>query len=135
MTQEDKELLLKDLSARLPYKCKCKASKGITHWHKLTLNPETIDKIIDDYYDEIKPYLRPMDSMTEEERYEIQEILGKDIEIFDDFINIIDSSRKRFSFLELQALLDWLNAHHFDFRGLIKKGLALEVPEGMYKTE
>ena len=135
MTQKDKELLLKDLCARLPYKCKYKASKEITHWYKLTLNTETIDKIIDDYYDEIKPYLRPMDSMTEEERYEIQEILGKDIEIFDDFINIIDSSRKRFSFLELQALLDWLNAHHFDFRGLIKKGLALEVPEGMYKTE
>lgn len=30
---------------------------------------------------------------------------------------------------------DWLNAHHFDYRGLIEKGLALEAPEGMYKTE
>ncbi len=31
--------------------------------------------------------------------------------------------------------IDWLNAHHFDYRGLIEKGLALEAPEGMYKTE
>ena len=32
-------------------------------------------------------------------------------------------------------LLDWLNAHHFDYRNLIGKGLALRAPEGMYKTE
>jgi hypothetical protein len=32
-------------------------------------------------------------------------------------------------------MLDWLLAHHFDFRGLIEKGLALEAPDGMYKTE
>jgi len=30
---------------------------------------------------------------------------------------------------------DWYNAHHFDYRGLIEKGLAIEAPEGMYKTE
>ena len=78
-----------------------------------------------------------MSSMTEEERYEIQRILGKDkdIEIFDDFIHIIDSSRKSFSFLELQALLDWLNKKMFDYGGLISKGLALEAPEDMYKEE
>ena len=35
----------------------------------------------------------------------------------------------------LNNLYDWLNAHHFDYRGLIEKGLALEAPEGMYKTE
>ena len=126
MTQEDKELLLKDLSARLPYKCKCKASKGITHWHKLTLNPETIDKIIDDYYDEIKPYLRPMSSMTEEEENEFISL------------NAIPSpcqlpNHTRMNWYSNATMLDWLNAHHFDYRGLIEKGLALEAPEGMYK--
>jgi hypothetical protein len=35
----------------------------------------------------------------------------------------------------VKELGDWLNAHHFDYRGLIEKGLALEAPEGMYKTE
>ena len=34
-----------------------------------------------------------------------------------------------------QNAIDWLNAHHFDYRGLIEKGLALEAPKGMYKTE
>ena len=74
-----------------------------------------------------------MSSMSEEERYEIQGIIGKDIEILDGFVNIIDHSRKRFSFLELHALFNWLNANHFDFRNLIGKGLAIEAPEDMYK--
>ena len=39
-------------------------------------------------------------------------------------------------FLEsLDKAVDWLNAHHFDYRGLIDKGLAFEAPEEMYKTE
>lgn len=115
MTTEEKQLLLKDLCARLPYKCKYKASKEITHWHKLTLNPETIDKIIDDYYDEIKPYLRPMSSMTEEELLDYNKIFNKSLDVWD--------------------VVDWLNSHYFDYRGLIKMGLALEAPEGMYKEE
>ena len=63
---------------------------------------------------DIKPYLRPMSSMTEDEGVELDNtvIMG----------NYGDDA-------------DWLNAHHFDYRGLIKKGLALEAPEGMYKIE
>jgi hypothetical protein len=79
-----------------------------------------------------RPYLRSMSSMTEEERYELQDVLGKEVELLDDFIHIVDSSRKRFSLLELQAVFDWINAHHFDYRGLIPIGLAIEAPEGMY---
>lgn len=60
-------------------------------------------------------------------------VLGKGVEIHDVFISIIDSSINTFSYLELQAVFDWLNAHHFDYRGLIEKGLALEAPEEMYK--
>ena len=63
---------------------------------------------------DVKPYLRKISSMTKEERYEIQEIIGKGVEILDGFISIVDSSRKRFSFLELQAIFNWLNAHHIE---------------------
>ena len=140
MTQEDKELLLKDLGARLFYKVVAQVSykdgEGWKTEDRKVLGVYTDEQVyVDCVYTNIentKPYLRPMSSMTEEERYEIQGILGKDIEIIDDFINIIDSSRKRFSFLELQAVFDWLNAHHFDYRGLIEKGLALEATEDMY---
>ena len=58
-----------------------------------------------------------MSSMTEEEKLE--------------YVVVWDS---RQPYLPTEAM-DWLNAHHFDYRGLIEKGLALEAPEGMYKTE
>ena len=139
MKQEDKELVLIDLSARLPYHVRVKVwlKDGTTEEGILDLKHNYGDVLRDAFYYnkivDIKPYLRPMSSMTEEERYEIQGIIGKDIEILDGFINILESSRKRISFLELQAVFDWLNVHHFDYNGLIEKGLALEAPEGMYK--
>ena len=128
MKQEDKELLLKDLCARLPYKCKYKASKKITHWHKLTLNTRTIGKIIDDYYDEIKPYLRPMSSMTEEERKEVNNLIKDNRPIPYGKINN-KGMDNLFSSVAVTSsiLIDWLNAHHFDYRGLIEKGLAIEI--------
>ena len=136
MTQEEKDLLLRDLSARLPY-----GVKGI-----ITFNDnKDIFTLIGNYntnlclsdneachVEDFAPYLRPLSSVTDEERHEIQEILGKDVEIPDDFIHIIDSSRKSFSFIEIQAVFDYLNAHHLDYRGLIPKGLAIEAPDGMY---
>ena len=151
MTQEEKDLLIKDLCARLPYGVKINYSTGPANHCIFTLTELNVKTSYDEQYDlhcypklngiynyfDCLPYLRSMSSMTKEERYEIQRILGKDkdIEIFDDFIHIIDSSRKSFSFLELQALLDWLNKKMFDYSGLISKGLALEAPEGMYKEE
>lgn len=136
MTQEDKQLLLADLSARLTYRVICQVDDGAAGLNAGKLVEIDISKELvrfdvdywwDAYIDDIKPYLRPMSSMTDEERYELQEIIGKDVEILDDFIQIVDSSRKRFAFLELQAVFDWLNAHHFDYRSLIEKGLAIEV--------
>ena len=78
----------------------------------------------------IKPYLRPMSSMTEEERTE-----------FDTKFHICTKlSEHYFAYAKpiieiYQESIDWLNKHHFDYRGLIEKGLALEAPEGMYKFE
>ena len=132
MKQEDKALLFKDLSTRLPYHVRVKVwlKDGTTEEGALDLEHNYGDVLRDAffYYNkiiDIKPYLRPMSSMTSEEIHEFQEILGPDIEVGYGFVDILSSSIHTFSFLELQALFDWLNAHHFDYRGLIPKGLAI----------
>lgn len=117
MTQEDKELLLKDLSARLPYSVKI--------WYKpsqmsLTLSPHILDGLWCEI-DKCKPYLRSLSSMTKEEREEFENLLE----------GIVDGI-ERWDKPDLCEEYDWLNSHHFDYRGLIEKDLALEAPEGMY---
>lgn len=121
MTQEEKELLLKDLSARLPYGVFC--SIGLDYPlppQRLFINK--LDGTLLDFYEdgkdyqvylsEVKPYLRPMSSMTEEEKKEYN--LTKTLSIVD--------------YPTLKSF-DWLNAHRFDYRGLIEKGLAIAVTE------
>ena len=133
MKQEDKELLLKDLCARLPYGIKILH----TGWdYDSDTDFDTVETLIgiDDRFiyavwdktgdrekhclsvSNWKPYLRPMSSMTEEEKWEFNELGATSSSIQDLSINEID----------------WLNAHHFDYRGLIDKGLAIEAPKGMY---
>ena len=127
MTQEDKQLLLKDLCARLPYGLICDRLGKYYPLVDIDIKRELVYLLRDDNYvpysilrgDIIKPYLRPMSSMTEEEKNEYlntfkKSIIGTDEE--DGRVWTIDS-------------IDWLNAHHFDFRGLIEKGLAIEVTE------
>lgn len=124
MTQEEKELLLKDLYARLsygvivrvehdwfenevpPYDCKLsiKSHKILDDFCKSPLFSELI----------IKPYLRPMSNMTEDEKEELRTLKWTKLEHY---------------------TVDWLNEHHFDYRGLIEKGLALEAPKGMYNIQ
>ncbi len=116
MTNEEKELLLKDLCIRLPYHTFIK-SKGESHIQKL------IGFVPDIEHYDIKPYLRPMSDMTGKEIYEF-------IQICDTVLWLGD---KRSTCILSLEQMDWLNAHHFDYRGLIEKGLALEAPEGMYK--
>ena len=111
MTQEDKQLLLKDLCARLPYGVKFQGEDSNVY----TLDSANyfalqVEGVV------FKPYLRPMSSMTEEEKSE--------------YFNSYN-----WEYFEKGTPFDWLNAHHFDYRGLIEKGLALEAPEDMYKTD
>lgn len=119
MTQEEKELLLKDLCMRLPYHCRVFYEyvddlDNKTYGYSLTLNTWCIDEFNADKA-VVKPYLRPMSSMTEEEKGEYQAFFNYDgVEYPEEYI-------------------DWLNAHHFDYRGLIEKGLALKASEGMYE--
>jgi hypothetical protein len=113
MTQEEKELLSKDLYGRLLYDVIVQetfqdAKRDVPVW-------DCGPHYIKDHPEKVKPYLRPLSSMTEEESEEYKSIT----ESFIGF-NIGEDT-------------DWLNAHHFDYRGLIPKGLALEAPKDMYK--
>ena len=129
MTQEDKELLLKDLSARLPYKVKvCLYKKETCILMGIDGYEVYLDVDSDSFrIESIKPYLRSITSMTKKEREEFDYI--RDI-VAAKFINAV--SKDGFT-LAYYDLIDWLNAHHFDYRGLIGAGLALEAPEEMYK--
>ena len=113
MTQEDKELLLKDLCARLPYGVIIQikdwtvldAELKIGHINRLQINDV-----------ELKPYLFPMSSMTKEQKV-----------IYGDLCYSIIQSLANNMQSELNELINWLNAHHFDYRGLIEKGLAIDA--------
>ena len=137
MTQEEKELLLKDLCGRLPYGVKChiedknvKIIDGIIYDIDIDLSDSyylASFKTSEGFYSLVefgwfKPYLRPMSSMTEEERTEYFILKHRDNDR-DDNIILVD---------EASTLIDWLNKKMFDYRGLIEKGLALEAHEGMY---
>lgn len=132
MTQEDRNLLLKDLSARLPYGVKVKSSR---RRESVTLS---LDVMTDFHLGcSVKPYLRPISSMTEEEKEELKTLFDAE-EITSDSICYIEGGTleeylSRISFSFCSKIIDWLNAHHFDYRVLIPMGLALEAPSGMYK--
>lgn len=127
MTQEDKELVLIDLSARLPYKVMVhiRYNTEVPCYGELT--PKDIKWFIDSKIKEIKPYLRPMSSMTEEEKEEYINIKQGEC----NGCVLTGKGDPNTEFL----LVDFFNAHHFDYRGLIEKGLALEAPEDMYNIK
>ena len=162
MEQEDKKLLLIELFAKLPYGVKV-CIKLPNHQKKIF--EEQIGDLIEltrqggylvkskgiDYRSfnlDIKPFLRSMSSMTEEEAKEISILYGiKDIlstKITDEYIevvvddNVCSTEKRTIWYNEIVSsieILDWLNAHHFDYRGLISKGLALEASEEMYNLK
>lgn len=147
MTQEDKELLLKDLTARLPYGVKVYAGEDLA----MTLKQIDHECFCESWENEdfkchsrwMIPYLRPMSSMTEDE---LEELKSKctHTETEEDWegvrsdmwgIQILDKYDTRRwdnpiwpSTINVDAI-DWLNAHHFDYRGIIEKGLAIAVTE------
>ena len=124
MNKEDKEFLVKDLCARLPY-----GVKTITYIPHLEGGGETVERTLDSMsidklrgaslYPNEKPYLRPMSSMTEDERKEYNDIVKNTIDFY------VCPKSEEICFFAIP--IDWLNSHHFDYRGLIEKGLAIAV--------
>ena len=115
MKKEDKQQIIRDLSGKIENKVRgshrgqvrtlvsfglggCYQVDGYNFWFNLDNT-------------DFKPYLRPMSSMTEEEKKKYNKLL---------------------CWRSPKTVFDWLNGHHFDYRGLIKKGLALEAPKEMY---
>lgn len=127
--QEDKQLLLQDLCARLPYGVKAQYYGSeeemltVDTIEAIYIQP-SVEIVIGQYgleLDYIKPYLRPMSSMTEEEIIEFNNIPStKNYTIIENDLPWDVAHYKQ---------IDWLNKKMFDFRGLIPKGLAIEVTE------
>ena len=129
MTQEEKLLLFKDLCSRLPYGVKINIYDDYSGMMKdEELNIFHLDSTYNIEYKKLRPYLRPMSSMTEKEKKERDFYCG--YKPYDK--NIGESYLTEY---DMPDYLDWLLANHFDFHGLIEKGLALEAPKDMYKTE
>lgn len=130
MTQEDKQLLLKDLCARLPYGVKINIKSDYTReMEDIKLTPYHLDGLgYNAEYRNLRPYLRPMSSMTEEEKKEFQACHCV-YELHPDFQPMMCNIANELN------MFDWLSANHFDYRNLIGKGLALEAQEDMYKTD
>ena len=143
MTQEHKKLLFKDLCARLNTKLVCSIyrtdDQGIGYRNEILHGYCNIDAWNEFYFGEdcgisindiskIKPYLFPFSSITSEQLFEVQEILGKnEVKIEDGFLNIVDSDRNTITYLEILALLEWFYKNHFDIYGLIPMGLAIDA--------
>lgn len=116
MTQKEKNILLQDLCGRLPYGVILRiAGHDVTI---TTYNTWVYFGASDEAKEYIKPYLRPMSSMTEDEKVEYKHLVA-----------CSGSSNGASNFV------DWLNAHHLDYRGLIPMDLALEAPEDMYNSQ
>ena len=116
-----KKLLIKDLSSRLPYNVICQVEfkeSGKYNSKVMLLSGIFTDEAYfttkggSIYSNEYKPYLFPLSSMTEEQKQEYQYITER--WMHDSSYSISDS-------------IDWLNAHHFDYRGLIEKSLAIDA--------
>lgn len=122
MTQEDKELLLKDLCGRLPYNVRVEYNGttltnifdvlGIAHGRIMLCLP-FMSKTECPLIEEVKPYLFPLSSMTEEQKEEM--------DLY--YRAIFNGDTIKF----INQYIDWLNKNHFDYRELIPKGLALDA--------
>lgn len=133
MTQEQKDLLLKDLCARLPYGIKVQYENEIFDveyvcpmYEEVKLdNHETWTLSID----EVKPYLFPLSSMSEDQKYEFYlRFIVRDCDcVFDYFKFCLDNGKWHkllTSLLAVEEIIDWFHKNHIDYRGLIPVGVA-----------
>lgn len=131
MTAENRELLLSELCARFPYTIYVYMNDKIAKVTEIrfdnrgnvifTLKDKDKTYIGIDV-ERVKPYLRPLKSMTPEEKEDYVQTL-----------NIMEDGMGTKLVYTTHYALEWLNEHHFDFRNLIEKGLAIEAPDRLYK--
>ena len=137
MTQEDKDLLLKDLCARLPYGVICYDEAQKENGFFKTFEYEGFGRIHNGrglrFIENIKPYLFPLSSMTEAQQEEFDRIYADDMQVVaNNLKNRLDGKPYETN-LGHYRHIDWLNANHFDYRGLIPKGLAIDATgNGIY---
>ena len=129
MTQEDKNLLIRDLCARLPYGTMVYAQNDVD-WYDSEICTQVLSDVINEGYI-AKPYLFPLSSMTEEQKYDFYcRFIENDCD-FDDFKEFyLDNGmwHKLITSLDdVDAIIDWFHKNHFDYRGLIPKGLAIDA--------
>lgn len=142
-----KELLLKDLCARLPYGVKCKYLhiQHIENGKIIDINRfgrVNIDGRIKDICD-IKPYLFPLSAMSTSEMNEIVEIMGCNIPWYIQYGLLewtvggsVESETFDLRIEQIERLMEFLNSHHIDYRGLIPMGLAIDATGlNIYKEE
>ena len=129
------EIIIKELCARLPYGVNAKVITHKTYETDKVITFSDMSLLTIGQFADIKPYLRPMSSMTDEELKEIREMFNNDFDFKEWGLEILHKWIDGFTYLEICTLIDWLNKHHFDYQGLISKGLALKAPEGMYKIK
>ena len=115
MTQEHKKLLLKDLSARLPYGVKIQVNDKIETLEGIGIPDEVVDydSFLASNLEDVKPYLFPLSSMTEEQ--------------YDEYTNMGYSVTERWWSTANYHQIDWFIKNHFDYRGLILMGLAIDA--------
>lgn len=131
MTKEQKDLLLKDLCARLPYGVKFACNKNVYTAKGLDLivtnegdweYAVTAKGITPIEIDFIKPYLFPISSMTEEQKVEFDKMSDLDIEYT--ITQIKNDSPNWTSGLNR---FNWFLKNHFDVYDLIPMGLAIDA--------
>lgn len=135
MTQEQKNLLLKDLCGRLPYGVKVQvAPVPSKEYEHITFNAKIVyidinhigvlsdwNSVFQQDITEVKPYLFPLESMTEEQKKEYIKVCQLDTEML--FKTHIDGT----PFPAMYNSQDWLDVNHFDYRGLIPMGLSIDA--------
>ena len=114
MTQEQRDLLLKDLCARLPYGVKVEYENEIFDVEYVSPMYEEVKLDIPETWtigvSEVKPYLFPLSSMTDEQNLEY-----------------LNTCRGGNAYCSTSKTFDWFDKNHFDYRGLIEKGLAIDA--------
>lgn len=130
MTQEDKELLITDLCSRLSYDVKISVNDKVESLEGINTldNVAEYGSFLSSDIEEVKPYLFPLSSMNEEQKKELEDMNWSfDDSVINNIVEYIGYHRQFVTHFDCFALIDWLNKKHFDYRGLIEKGLALDA--------